>query len=350
MHIPDGWLSLWILLLTWGFSLIAISIAVSSIANKEDNLDQLVKISSIAAIIFVAQMFNFPIIGGTSGHLLGATLAVVVIGVSGGILALSVVLLLQAFVFADGGLLALGANIFNIAVVGVLVTYLVLKYGSAILSLVTSNNNSAHESTVKTDDNSVRTLSVNNIVIVFAASVCSVLISSLSAGLELVLSGQASFFTIIPLILLWHIFIAIGEALISIFVVMYLVKSGFQFTSEFSSFLGDNSPKSVTEPSFSIKSINKTTISLGIILILFSILAVLASTNPDGLERVGEEIGLSEGSSFQLGIADDYAFGGIDSFFGILLSAALGVSLLLGIFLLPVLLVNEIRERRAIQS
>ena len=70
-----------------------------------------------AAFIFVAQMLNFPVAGGTSGHLIGATLAMVLLGPSVAIIVMSSVLIIQAAIFADGGLLALGANIFNMAIV-----------------------------------------------------------------------------------------------------------------------------------------------------------------------------------------------------------------------------------------
>ncbi len=70
-----------------------------------------------AAFIFVAQMLNFPVVGGTSGHLIGAVLVSVLLGPSAGMLIMMVVLVVQCFIFADGGVVALGANIFNMAIV-----------------------------------------------------------------------------------------------------------------------------------------------------------------------------------------------------------------------------------------
>jgi cobalamin biosynthesis protein CbiM len=83
-----------------------------------------------AVFIFAVQMLNFPVAAGTSGHLLGAALAMVLVGPYAATLALSVVLIIQAFLFADGGLTALGLNIFNMGVVGVWASFgifLILK-------------------------------------------------------------------------------------------------------------------------------------------------------------------------------------------------------------------------------
>ena len=72
-----------------------------------------------AAFIFAAQMLNFPVAGGTSGHLVGAVLASVLLGPSAAVVVMTAVLLVQCLLFADGGLLALGADVFNMAVVAV---------------------------------------------------------------------------------------------------------------------------------------------------------------------------------------------------------------------------------------
>ncbi|EST32768.1 hypothetical protein N566_19795, partial [Streptomycetaceae bacterium MP113-05] len=81
----------------------------------------------VAAFIFAVQMLNFPVGAGTSGHLLGGALAAILVGPYTGVLCISVVLLMQAVLFADGGLTALGVNITNMGIVGVLVAYLVFR-------------------------------------------------------------------------------------------------------------------------------------------------------------------------------------------------------------------------------
>ncbi|WP_245930417.1 energy-coupling factor ABC transporter permease [Allonocardiopsis opalescens] len=77
----------------------------------------------VAAFVFAAQMLNFPVAGGTSGHLLGGALAAILVGPYAGLLAVAIVLLVQALVFADGGLTALGVNVTTMALVTVVVAY-----------------------------------------------------------------------------------------------------------------------------------------------------------------------------------------------------------------------------------
>ena len=120
MHIPDGWLGLGVLLITWSITLIVISLSLSRISKQ---LDKVSNIGAIASVIFVSQMFNFPIAGGTTGHLLGGALAVYVLGLPGAILAMFSVLFVQAFVFADGGIIALGANMLNMGIVTTFTAY-----------------------------------------------------------------------------------------------------------------------------------------------------------------------------------------------------------------------------------
>jgi len=85
----------------------------------------IIKMGAVAALIFAAQMFNFPVSQGTSGHLLGGVLAAVVLGPWAGAIVVSVILLVQSVFFADGGILVLGANIFNMAVIGAIGGYYV---------------------------------------------------------------------------------------------------------------------------------------------------------------------------------------------------------------------------------
>ena len=87
----------------------------------------------LAAFIFAVQMLNFPVAGGTSGHLLGAALAAVLLGPWLACLVMAVVLTAQAFVFADGGITALGANVLNMGVLGALLAGLLLGARGATL-------------------------------------------------------------------------------------------------------------------------------------------------------------------------------------------------------------------------
>ena len=117
MHIPDGFLS----------NEVAIACAIPAVAavgyglrRAEVDLDdrRVPLLGVTAAFVFAAQMLNFPVAGGTSGHFLGAALAAVLLGPWLACLVLAVVLAVQAFVFADGGITALGANVFNMGVIG----------------------------------------------------------------------------------------------------------------------------------------------------------------------------------------------------------------------------------------
>jgi cobalt/nickel transport system permease protein len=122
MHIPDGFISTPV-------AVAGIAVATGSIAyavkktNKKMGEKQIPMMGVLAAFIFAAQMLNFPIIGGTSGHLIGAALAAIFLGPWAGMLIMTCVLMVQSLVFQDGGLLALGANIVNMGVVPCFVGY-----------------------------------------------------------------------------------------------------------------------------------------------------------------------------------------------------------------------------------
>lgn len=112
------------------FGVIALAaIGFSAIRARAELTDQTVGLAAlVAAFIFATQMVNFPILPGVSGHLLGGTLAAILVGPYTAVLCVSVVLTVQSVLFADGGLTALGANIVNMAVIGV-----VAGYGAAVL-------------------------------------------------------------------------------------------------------------------------------------------------------------------------------------------------------------------------
>ena len=117
MHIPDGFLAPQVFTPLWvaGAGGLAYALRKARQALKEKAVPLM---GVTAAFIFAAQMLNFPIIGGTSGHLLGGVLAAVLLGPYAGAIVISLVLIVQCLVFQDGGLTALGANIFNMAFLG----------------------------------------------------------------------------------------------------------------------------------------------------------------------------------------------------------------------------------------
>jgi len=132
MHIPDGFVNL---PTSAGFGAISAGAVWYSIRRAAEFLDdrRIPLAGLVAAFVFAAQMVNFPVVAGTSGHLLGGVLAAVLVGPWLGVLALTVVLVVQGFFFADGGLSALGLNVFNMAIVGPLAGYLLYRGVVALL-------------------------------------------------------------------------------------------------------------------------------------------------------------------------------------------------------------------------
>jgi cobalt/nickel transport system permease protein len=122
MHIPDGYLSPSTCATLYAGSLAGWWAALKRL--KRSLLSRVVPLISVfAAFAFVVMMFNLPLPGGTTGHALGVTIAAIVLGPSGAILAITIALTIQALFFGDGGITTLGANCFNMAIIGSLVAY-----------------------------------------------------------------------------------------------------------------------------------------------------------------------------------------------------------------------------------
>ena len=155
----------------------------------------------MSALIFALQMINFPIIGGTSGHLLGGALAAIVLGPNAGAIVIAVVLIVQAFIFMDGGVAALGANIFNMAIVGVYGSYLIYWLISRI--------------------SKKRTIFLISVAV---ASWLSVVIASFFAALELGISGTYALGSTLKAMVGVHSIIGIGEAIITVAVIAFINK------------------------------------------------------------------------------------------------------------------------------
>jgi len=126
MHIPDGFLDPLIAGLFWVASGVAIGIAVRRARDKLGD-ERTPLLGVVAAGIFAAQMLNWPIPGGTSAHFVGGAFAGILLGPSLGVLAMTAVVTIQALVFGDGGIIALGGNLFAMAVVDVLVGYAIFR-------------------------------------------------------------------------------------------------------------------------------------------------------------------------------------------------------------------------------
>ncbi len=193
MHIPDGFLSLEVAAAT---AVVSAGVVAYGVRRAGDTLDdrRVPLLGVTAAFVFAAQMLNFPVAGGTSGHFLGAALAAILLGPWLACVVLAVVLIVQAFVFADGGVTALGANVLNLGVVGGLVV------GSSMLL--------AHRALPRTRGVLLGVAAVGSWAAVMAgAAACSV---------ELALSGTVPLGTVLPAMLGVHALIGIGEAVVTV--------------------------------------------------------------------------------------------------------------------------------------
>ena len=126
MHIPDGFLSVMVSLILWGLTILIVGYALRRVGSDLGER-QVPLMGVLAAAIFAGQMLNFAVAGGTSGHLMGAALATILLGPWPAILVMTTVVGVQALIFQDGGLLVLGANIFNMGIIGVAVSYMVYQ-------------------------------------------------------------------------------------------------------------------------------------------------------------------------------------------------------------------------------
>ncbi|OPY74102.1 MAG: Fused nickel transport protein NikMN [Syntrophorhabdus sp. PtaU1.Bin002] len=126
MHIPDGYLGPQTYIPFWAASLVSWSIALKKV-KKELSAKQIPYLSMAAAFSFLIMMFNIPIPGGTTGHAVGAGIIAILLGPWTAVIAVSVVLIIQAIVFGDGGITAIGANCFNMGVVMPFVSYWIFR-------------------------------------------------------------------------------------------------------------------------------------------------------------------------------------------------------------------------------
>ncbi|MBW4420859.1 MAG: energy-coupling factor ABC transporter permease [Myxacorys californica WJT36-NPBG1] len=200
LHIPDGFLSLPIILVTWILAIALIAICLQRVqATYQERAVPLMGVC--AAFIFAAQMINFPIPGGTSGHLLGGTLAGVLLGPWAGSLVMAVVFIVQSVLFQDGGLTVLGANIVNMGLIGTFGGYYL--YRSIRYAL---------------GRDSLRSVLIGAAI----AAWTSVFVSSIVCAFQLAFSGTVPLNVAISAMAFWHFMIAIGEAVITVVAVSYI--------------------------------------------------------------------------------------------------------------------------------
>ena len=303
MHIPDGFLDTKTVVATSILSAAGLGIAFQHL-KKENQPRQIPLMGLAGAFIFTAQMLNFPIAGGTSGHLIGGVLASVLLGPSAAVVVITSVLFVQCFLFADGGILALGANVFNMAIIAPLCGYAIY----AMIRRVVPGMRGV-------------------IIAVAFASWCSAVLASICCAGELALSGTVRWETAFFAMTSVHAIIGLGEGIITAMVIAAVSATRPELLDLHSHRLNVRDLRAFI--------VYGLIVTVGLILFV----APFASSLPDGLEKVSVRLGFGNKAVRQSLVSvpfTDYKFPGIPSvtiatviagFFGMLLVFVLSVIL-----------------------
>ena len=250
MHIPDGFLSLTVSIICWVLTALTLSVAISR-SNKSLGERQIPLMGVMAAFIFATQMINFPVAGGTSGHLLGGALAAITLGPWAGMLVMTAVIAVQGLLFQDGGLLVMGANILNMGLITAAIGYGLYRAAEG------------RSRTVK-------------LTIAGVAAWLSVMAAALFVSLQLWLSGTSQLQIVIPAMLTVHALIGVGEALITVAALTFIFQTR---------------PDLLDEHSASAQGSRGWILAGVLVTLAVLLLSPLASVNPDGLNRVAADLG-----------------------------------------------------------
>jgi cobalt/nickel transport system permease protein len=257
MHIPDGFLSARVALGYGALSSLGLCSACWRLrAQRDRGARALLGVS--AAFVFAAQMVNFPIAAGTSGHLVGSALASALLGLPSALLVMTAVTIMQCFVLADGGVFALGANVFNLGFVGCIVGYCCYRLACGRAPTPT-----------------------RRVAAVAFAGWCATIAGALSCAGQLSLSGAARLSVLLPTMLGVHALVGVGEAVISALV----LASVLRFRPELLENAGKIAPSSRPRAT-------ALAAGLGLSVAMAVLLAPLADAAPDGLARVIRALGL----------------------------------------------------------
>lgn len=267
MHIPDNFLSTPVWASLDAVSVPAVGLMVRR-ASRELEDTRIPLLGVMGAFVFAAQMINFPVGVGTSGHLVGGALLACTLGAAPAALVMTAIIAIQAFVFQDGGVLALGANVFNMAIAGVLAGFLPFQLWGAGRYWKPA---------------------------IFAGAFLSVVVSASLALGELLISGVRMPRPVILISLALFMVSALIEGAITVSVVQAIEKLN---------------PGMVQKPEASsgraLAVLSGTALLLGVAGFL------LASSAPDGIQNLGIRLGLTSKTSFHAPLAD-YAAGAFDS-------------------------------------
>jgi cobalt/nickel transport system permease protein len=193
VHIPDGILNIATVATTYALSAGGVGFGLRE-ARKKLGEKHVPLMGIMAAFIFAAQMLNFPIVGGTSGHLIGAALAAILLGPWAAVLIMACVLIAQSLIFQDGGLLAMGANVFNMGIIASFAGYCLYRLSTRLMG-----------------ENRRGKLFGG-----FIAAWGSVFLASIACAIELWVSGVLPIQVALPAMAGWHALIGIGEGLITV--------------------------------------------------------------------------------------------------------------------------------------
>jgi cobalt/nickel transport system permease protein len=276
MHIPDGFLSVLVSAILWLLTVLVVGYALRRVGKDLDER-QVPLMGVLAAAIFAGQMLSFTIAGGTSGHLMGAAIATILLGPWPAVLVITSVVAIQALIFQDGGLLVLGANIMNMGIIGVAVAYTAYR---GVRRLAGSRRWGIFASG-------------------FIAAWLSIVITALAVALQLALSGTSPANIAIPAMGGIHALIGIGEGLITVGALAFIT---------------------TTRPDL-LKLEGKASAAgnlvwaVGLLLVIgLVILSPLASANPDGLQKVAEQQGFLMSAQEPLyNLIPEYLFPGISN-------------------------------------
>lgn len=254
MHIPDGFLDARVAAATAVVAVVGVAVALGR-ARGTLPPRRVPLIGLAAAFVFAAQMLNFPVAAGTSGHLLGGLLAAVLLGPAAAVVVMTAVLILQCFMFADGGVTALGANVLNMALLAPLSGYLVYR---AVRALTSPGPRGL-------------------LLAAGFAAWCSTVIAAGACALELALSGVVPARLALPAMVGVHMLIGLGEAAITMLVVAAVMRARPEL-------LGATDAVRRRPLRWSVAAA---------VVALLVLAAPFASSLPDGLEHVAERFGFA---------------------------------------------------------
>ncbi len=201
LHAPDGFFSLPVAVAGYAVAAAVIAFAIYR-TNSELNERMVPMMGVMAAFIFAAQMINFPVAGGTSGHLIGGALAAIILGPWAAILVMTSVVGLQALLFQDGGLVVLGVNLVAMSIVSVFVGYAIYwsirKLGASFTNLFVGG---------------------------FIAAWVSIVVSAVLMAFALAMSGTSPIGVALPALAGVHALIGLGEGLITVFALSFIRKA-----------------------------------------------------------------------------------------------------------------------------